>query len=273
MNRAGRLVSLIRAILYIGVSWGASASPLFAEDEAELAKKLANPIASLISVPFQYNWDTNYGLAEQGTKHLINIQPVVPISLNEKLNLISRTILPVASQDELPSGSSRSGIGDIVQSFFLSPKEESSGGLIWGAGPVLLFPTGSDETLGSEKWGAGPTFVGLKQEGPLTYGLLTNHIWSYAGESSRNEVNATFVQPFLAFITDTKTTFTIQTESTYDWRSRDWSVPLNLIVSQMLKIGDQVIQIGAGPRYWIESPDGAAEGWGLRGNVVFLFPK
>lgn len=250
------------------------ATAVFAQDEAELAKKLSNPVASLISVPIQANYDENIGPNEEGSLWKINIQPVIPITLNENWNLISRTILPIVNQNDIPvNGMGESGIGDIVQSIFFSPKAPTSGGLIWGAGPVFLIPTASDNALGAEKWGIGPTAVALKQAGPWTYGALVNHIASFAGEENRADVNATFIQPFLSYITKTKTAFGLNTESTYDWESEHWSVPINFTVNQLLKIGSQILQVGGGIRYWAASTDNGAEDWGARVQLTFLFPK
>ncbi len=248
--------------------------PALAQDEAELARKLANPIASLISVPIQANYDENIGPAEEGSVWKINIQPVIPFTLNENWNLISRTILPVIDQQDVPiDGAGESGIGDTVQSLFFSPGEPTSGGLIWGVGPVFLFPTASDEALGSEKWGIGPTAVALKQAGAWTFGGLTNHIESIAGEDNRADLRATFMQPFVSYITRTKTTIGLNVECTYDWENEEWSVPVNVTVNQLLKVGKLPLQIGAGVRYWADSPENGPEDWGGRLQLTFLFPK
>jgi len=245
-----------------------------AEQKAELAKKLANPIASLISVPIQANYDENIGPDDDGSQWRINIQPVIPISMSENWNLITRTIVPVVDQNDIPvSGQGETGLGDIVASQFFSPKDATSSGWIWGVGPVWLLPTATEDALGSEKFGLGPTGVMLKQNGPWTYGGLVNHIWSVAGDDDRVDINATFMQPFLAYVTPTQTTFGLNTEATYDWEGEEWSVPINLTVAQLLKLGKLPVQLMAGIRYWAESPDGGADDWGARLQLTFLFPK
>lgn len=252
---------------------GAATAAVAQDSGADLAKKLSNPIASLISVPFQFNYDQGFG-PNDGDREVLNIQPVIPISLNEDWNLISRTILPVIWQHDIagPSGN-QFGLGDITQSFFFSPKQPTAGGIIWGAGPVFLIPTGTDELLGSEKWGIGPTVVALKQDGPWTYGILANHIWSFAGDHNRDDISSTFLQPFLSYTTPDAWTFALNTESSYDWEHDDWSVPINFTVSKLVTLGEQPVSLTAGARYWAAAPENGPEGWGFRLAVTFLFPK
>jgi len=243
-------------------------------NQADLAKKLSNPVAALISVPFQLNFDQDFGPAEDGKKWALNVQPVVPITINEDWNVISRTILPIVYQDDLAPGSgSQFGLGDTVQSLFFSPKAPTSGGWIWGAGPALLLPTGTDDLLGADQWAVGPTAVVLKQERGWTYGALANHLWSVAGDDDRGDVNATFLQPFLSYTTPTAWTYTLNTESTYDWEGEEWSVPLNLLVTKVTRVGGQLVSVGGGLRYWADAPDNGPEGLGVRVVVALLFPR
>jgi len=271
-----RLIPRFVRLAAVALSAGAIfMTPVLAEDDAAaLAKKLSNPIAALISVPLQLNYDQNIGPAEDGDKWSLYIQPVVPVELNKDWNVISRTVMPIVSQDEIyPGAGSQSGIGDTVQSVFFSPKAPTASGWIWGAGPVILLPTGSDDLLTADKWGAGPTAVVLKQEHGWTYGALGNHIWSFAGNANRADVSLTFVQPFLSYTTPKAWTFSLNSETTYDWENEQWSVPVHALVTKVTKVGSQLVSIGGGLRYWADSPDSGAEGLGVRVVVTLLFPK
>jgi hypothetical protein len=257
-----------------------TAPPLGAQDAAtdkqspsadELAKKLANPVASLISVPFQNNFDFGIG-TNDGWRYTLNVQPVIPFSLNDNWNLISRTILPVVHQTDVVGSSSQSGMGDIAQSLFFSPKAPTSSGWIWGVGPVFLLPTATDDLLGGKKWGAGPSAVALKQSGPWTYGVLTNHIQSFVGENSRGDVSITLLQPFVTYALGKGQTVTFQTESTYDWEHTQWTVPLGLFYAKVMKIGPHLVSFSGGPRYYAVGADSAPD-WGLRVAATLLFPK
>lgn len=243
--------------------------------EPDLASQLANPLAALISLPIQANYDEGFGADGNGERWLINVQPVIPFSFNDDWNIISRTIIPLIDQSNYTdSDFNESGFGDVVQSIWASPVEPTSSGWILGAGGAFLLPTASHDVLGGGKWGAGPTAIALKQTGHWTYGGLTNHIWSFAGDDDRNYVNSTFLQPFLTYVTDTKTTIALNSESTYDWRNSQWNIPINLMVSQMIKVGGQPMQLQAGARYWAASPHEEQENtWGFRMAVIFLFPK
>lgn len=268
--------SVLNMKTIIAIAAGAAllfAAPLRAEEadpQAELAKKLSNPVASLISVPIQNNWDFGVG-PENAMRYTANIQPVIPFSIGTDWNLITRTIVPVIhAESPVAGGDDKTGLGDILQSFFFSPKEPAGNGWIWGVGPVLLYPSGTDD-LSADKWGAGPTAVLLKQQNGWTYGLLANHVWSYAG-SGANSISATFIQPFLSFTTKTYTTLGVNTESSYDWIGEQWTVPVNVTVAQMLKIGGLPMQFQVGGRVYADKPDGGPD-WGLRCAVTFLFPK
>lgn len=247
-------------------------NPAFAED-ADLAKQLSNPVASLISVPLQLNHDSGFGSSD-GEKTVLNIQPVIPISLNDDWEVISRIIVPLVWQKDVAGESgSQSGLGDVEASFFFSPKQPGPGGIIWGVGPVFLLPTATDELLGGEKWGLGPTAVVLKQSEGWTYGALANHIWSVAGEDDRADISSTFLQPFLTYTTPTAWTFGLNTESSYDWKAEEWSVPINVFVSKVTRLGKQPVSFQIGARYWADAPEGGADGWGVRAAFTLLYPK
>jgi hypothetical protein len=242
--------------------------------DAELAQELSNPLADLMTIPIQMNYDRDIGPLDDGWKLQTNIQPVIPFHLNEDWNLISRTIMPVIYQDDIfPGEGSQFGLGDINLSLFFSPKKPTSRGLIWGIGPVLLFPTATDSLLGAEKWGAGPAAVALTMRGPWTIGILANHIWSYTGDSDRQDISNTFLQPFAAYTWPSAWTVSVQSESTYNWKTEKWSVPVNVAVSKLIRLGKLPVSLQAGIGYWAESPDAGPEGFRFRLQANFVLPK
>jgi hypothetical protein len=247
------------------------AAPAGGEDAAELSKKLANPVSSLISFPIQTNFDFGMGTGS-GWKMTMNIQPVIPVALNKEWNLISRTIIPIIHQGNVvAAGTSQNGLGDIVQSIFISPNKTEP--FIWGVGPVVLVPSATNQFLGGKQLGLGPTVVMLKQRKGWTVGALWNHIWRVAGGSGRRRVNADFIQPFLSYSTRDGWSYTLNTESTYDWTGNHWAVPIHFQIAKIVRFGKQPVSFGGAMRCWATSPSGGAEGCGLRIVVTGIFPK
>lgn len=240
-------------------------------DTQALAKQLANPVSNLISVPLQNTYNCCFGTGHAG-RYTLNIQPVIPYKINTDWNLIVRTIIPVLYQQApAPEMRNRFGMGDIVQSFFLSPVQEQNG-MIWGLGPVFLWPTATSSQLGTEKWGAGPTGVMLKQLNGWTIGGLANHIWSYAGEEKRDNISASLIQPFISYTFPNTVGISLSTETTYDWTHQQWTVPINLGISKVFSFGKQHVSLGIAGQYFATKPAYGPD-WGIRFTATFLFPK
>jgi hypothetical protein len=199
---------------------------------------------------------------------------VIPFDVNEDWNLITRTIVPVIHQDDVFAGEgSQFGLGDINLSFFFSPKQPTAGGITWGVGPVVLLPTATDSLLGGKKWGAGPAAVGLALRGPWTVGMLANHVWSFAGDDDRPNINNTFLQPFAAYTWPSAWTASVQTETSYNWESEQWSVPINGAVSKLVTFGKLPVSLQAGVGYWLDSPDSGPEGFRFRLQANIVLPR
>jgi hypothetical protein len=267
------LKTVVAALVLLVPSIGRAQQPAAAGAEtAELAKKLSNPISDLVSVPFQFNWEQNVGPSEL-TRFIRNVQPVMPFTLNEDWNLITRIIMPLVSQPPLFSGGEATfGVSDITTSFFLSPTKMTK--FILGAGPVIVLPSTSEPTLGSGKWSAGPTVVALTQTGPWTYGALWNQVWSFSGDSSRSDVNQMFLQPFLAYQATHTVTATVQSEMTADWEADDqqWTIPINFLVSKLSSFGVFPASYQFGFGVFPVHPD-IGPSWKIRGAIVILLPR
>ena len=238
----------------------------------ELAKELANPVAALVSVPFQFNFDWGYG-SEKGNRQNLTVQPVIPASIGENWNLITRIITPITNQNDLFGQSGHQfGLGDITPTFFLSPKAPTSGGIIWGVGPVFLLPTATADELGTGKFGLGPSFLVLRQASGWTYGALVNHLWSVAGKEDRSDLSLTYFQPFLSKGLPGGRTVSMNFEITRDYKGDTWNVPLNLSYSKVTKVAGQLMSLGGGPRFYLTTP-GEGPSWGLRFIATMLFPR
>ena len=248
----------------------ASAASAQEHDADELSKKLANPVSSLISVPFQSNFDFGAGPDGDGFSYFMQVQPVIPITLNEDWNLISRTILPIAYADYAPDGQ-RVGAGRHPAEFFLSPSKPGPGGLIWGLGPVIQLPTSTDDFFGSNEWGLGPTGVALVQKDSGRSACWPTRFGRLAAMTMPLTSNQTFLQPF------------VQYHSAMAGAVPQHRIHLRLgrravdgadqfRVYQVMKLGRQPVQLQFGGRYYAEKPEDGPD-WGLRADFTLLFPK
>ena len=246
---------------------------VWAEDDTELAKKTQNPVADLISVPFQNN--VNFGVGpHDDVQYILNIQPVIPFKLTEDWNLISRTIVPLIYQPELAPGVGEVfGLGDIQESLFFSPAKP--GKVIWGVGPIFQFPSATDDSLGQGKWGAGPTAVALTIHGPWVLGALINNVWSFAGDSDRRDVNQMLLQPFVNYNLPDAWYVVTAPIITADWEADSddrWTVPIGAGVGKIVRLGKLPVNAQASAYYNVIRPDNAAE-WQLRIQIQLLFPR
>lgn len=256
----------------------AGAPALAAEDvrydastEAGLQYEIQNPFALVYRLPIENQFDFGYG-SENAMRYALRPRPVIPFHLSEDWSLITRTTFNFIHQGSPEPGiPDKTGLGDTDLEMYFSPKITTHGWSV-GFGPVLRLPTATDDLLGGEKWGAGPAFAALRQSGGWTYGIFVNQMWSFAGESGRSDLNATYLQPTLSHTFKSATTFGLDTQSTYDWTGEQWTVPINLTVSQMVKVCGQSVNVTLGGRYYAVRPAGGPD-WGMQLSFNFLFPK
>jgi hypothetical protein len=239
------------------------------QSETELAKQTQNPIANLISLPFQNNFDINVQPYDR-TRVTTNIQPVIPIDLNEKYNLITRTILPVIRQP-VGQNDDEYGLGDTSFSLFFVPKESK---ILWGAGPIFLLPTSTDRALGVGEPGIGPTLVALQMKKQWVYGFVTSQVWTDTN-SHGNKFNFFTFQYFINYNFGKGWYFSSAPINTANWEQdtgEEWTVPVGGGFGKVFRIGNQPINISLTGYKNIEHPANGAE-YQIRFQFQFLFPK
>lgn len=236
----------------------------------KLAIMLSNPVANLISVPFQNN--TVWGIGtDNGSQNVLNFQPVIPIKLSKKINLINRLILPMVTQYNVTgAGQSQNSLGDMVYSIFISPAKSK---LIWGVGPVMSIPSATNTLTGSGRFSIGPTGVFLMQSKGWTFGALVNQYWSVGGNPDRGNQTQGYLQPFLGYAWKSGGGFNLNAELTQNWKIKRTLTYINLVFSGLTTISKIPVQFAVGPRIPVAAPEGLLGAFGVRAVMTFLFPK
>lgn len=248
-----------------------------ADKTNDLAKASQNPVSNLISVPFENNFNGEFG-PNNSTQNVLSIKPVIPIQISENWNLINRAIVPVVSQPGIPGGPNRqNGIGDITYQGFISPAKP--GAVIWGVGPQIQMPTHTDEVLGNENWAAGPSVVVLSMPGQWVLGGLLSQIWDFAGsgnDGSDEDISALTFQPFVNYNFAGGWYLSSAPVITANWEaeksSDEWTVPVGGGVGRVFRIGKQPVNMKMAYYYNVEKPEFGSQ-WDLQLSVIFLFPK
>ncbi len=241
-----------------------------------LQKATQNPVASLISVPVQDN--TNFGVNPgYRNQNVLNIQPVIPIGISKDWNLLVRWIAPIVYQPVNAPGAPETGeygLGDMVPTFFLSPKKP--GKLIWGVGPVFQLPTATNTYLGQGKLGIGPSIVLLTQPGHWTLGILANNVWSIAGNGYRPDVNQFLLQYFINYNLKKGWIITWQPTLTANWEATNqqgqWTVPFGGGIGRIMKLGNQPVLLTT-QFYGNAVHPQSTPAWSMKLQISFLFPK
>ena len=264
------ITSTILLICSINISAQDSTDPApnSTDTEQDLSKAAANPIANMISIPIQLNW--NFGIGEYDrTQKVFNIQPVLPFRLNDKWNVINRIIIPIIGQPENAESGTSWGIGNTVISSFFVP--ESKGVFMWGIGSALNIPTSTAPEFGGNDFGIGPAVVMLVTPGHWVAGFTFNHTWSYRTD----ELNAFFAQYFVTYNFAKGWYVNSAPVITADYTAEDgeeWIVPFGGGGGKIVKAGNQPLNLQIGVYSNVIKPDNYAS-WQLRFQIVFLFPK
>lgn len=247
-------------------------APAFAQntDNQNISKELDDPVSDLINMPVQMNWDSRGGKNDHGQHYYLKFQPVIPLRVYHNWRVISRSIIAVENKHGF-GYTGKTGLGDLTQTFFISPTFHDET-FKWGIGPAFLIPTATEKQLGNEKWGAGPSFALLKETPSWSFGLITRHIWSFAGNADTADVNKSVLQPYITRHFKNGWAVKVNPEYTYDWVSHQGELPINLTFSKVITLHQTPLRFSFGGRYYADKMSGGPD-WGLRASVTLVFPR
>ena len=271
--------NLVRRALAVSLALSFSAALVVAQDgnaapridPTALAKQSQNPVADLVSIPFQLNFNSGGGLGD-GTLFNLNIQPVIPVKVTPRWNVIARTIVPYLSSPTA-TGDQQGGLGDIQLQAFLSPS--NPGKVVWGIGPQFSIPTATNPLFRTGSWAVGPTAVALVMPGHFVIGALANQVWTFADAGGDPDINQLLVQPFINYNFGHGWALSTAPIITANWNAesgQQWTVPLGGGITKVTKLGGRLMNVGAQYFYNVVRPD-AAPGSQFRLIVILLYPS
>jgi hypothetical protein len=243
-------------------------------NEEQLLKQLANPLSAMASVATVLNFDYHIGPGEDGHRTTLSFQPTIPLHLGEQWNIVSRTVLPIVYQEDVtPGAGSQLGIGDLTEAVYAAKVEPGPRGWVWGAGPIVQVPIGSEDLLTNKKWSLGPSAAAVKQLDDFTFGIIASQIWSIGGSGQRPDVNMGLYSPFITYQSEGLWNLELQVPFTYDFNAHQWTVPVQLRIEKLVSFKKVPVTISFGVRYWADGPQSSPHDLAFFFGLTLAFPN
>ena len=283
MPRPTMIRGMVLAALFVVLQAAAAGSPQEpsppSQDELRLKEelllqKLANPLAALASLKLVADFDYHVGPLEDGHRSSLLVQPTIPVHLGDEWNIISRSILPVIYQEDIaPGAGNQSGIGDLSEVVYIASIQPGARGWIWGVGPIVRIPTGSDDLLSAGKWAVGPSGALVRQVEDFTLGLIVAQLWSVGGSGQRSDIDACTFEPFVTYRAEGLWNLSLHVSCTYDFITHQWIIPMALSVEKLVSFKKHPITLSFGLHYWADSPDSGPHDLAFDFGLTIVFPN
>ena len=244
------------------------------QNEDLLLQKLANPLAALASLKLDLDFDYHIGPLEEGHRTSLLIQPTLPLHLGDQWNLVSRSVLPLIYQEDIfPGASNQTGIGDLTEVVYIAAVQPGRRSWIWGAGPIVRIPTGSEDLTTAKKWCVGPSVAAVRQLEDFTYGLIAAQLWSVGGSGQRPDVKVGSFEAFVTYRAEGLWNLSLHVPCTYDFITHEWIIPVALRVEKLVSFQKNPVTISFGLHYWADSPDSGPHDLAFEFGLTVVFPN